>query len=337
MPTTNQYYNETAAIATYQDTTNNIVQEKFIFHVDFKETTITQTSTGNTLVMELRNSEGRTIASVLGSQRETGKYGIYVDKDALLNTQIQEIPTTVALGDSFNIKAASTFTQQVVNGKIIYDTQYLDKKMGITINVWDNTAQTLLNGQELMGISYEINGTTYYPNVNGTARIKVADNVANILSNITVKTEHNKTLTTGDYTIVVDTLASADGEYYEDDIRHHDKKTVNIKNSEYGLKLTISDEDRIIEKGKTSITVNMEKSVANITTPTFTVKAYRRDYTEELSTTYNETINITAQATTPTFIVTLPTDIKTGTYKIVVELYDGETYIGEAHDYFIVT
>ena len=104
MPTTNQYYNETAAIATYQDTTNNIVQEKFIFHVDFKETTITQTSTGNTLVMELRNSEGRTIASVLGSQRETGKYGIYVDKDALLNTQIQEIPTTVALGDSFNIK-----------------------------------------------------------------------------------------------------------------------------------------------------------------------------------------------------------------------------------------
>ena len=34
--------------------------------------------------------------------------------------------------------------------------------MGITINVWDNTAQTLLNGQELMGISYEINGTTYY-------------------------------------------------------------------------------------------------------------------------------------------------------------------------------
>ena len=81
----------------------------------------------------------------------------------------------------------------------------------------------------------------------------------------------------------------------------------------------------------------MEKSVANITTPTFTVKAYRRDYTEELSTTYNETINITAQATTPTFIVTLPTDIKTGTYKIGVELYDGETYIGEAHDYFIVT
>lgn len=337
MPTTNQYYNETAAIATYQDTTNNIVQEKFIFHVDFKETTITQTSTGNTLVMELRNSEGRTIASVLGSQRESGKYGIYVDKDALLNTQIQEIPTTVALGDSFNIKAASTFTQQVVNGKTIYDTQYLDKKMGITINVWDNTAQTLLNGQELMGISYEINGTTYYPNINGTARIKVADNVANILSNITVKTEHNKTLTTGDYTIVVDTLASADGEYYEYDIRHHDKKVVNIKNSEYGLKLTIADEDRIIEKGKTSITVNMEKSVANITTPTFTVKAYRRDYTEELSTTYNETINITAQATTPTFIVTLPTDIKTGTYKIVVELYDGETYIGEAHDYFIVT
>ena len=54
----------------------------------------------------------------------------------------------------------------------------------------------------------------------------------------------------------------------------------------------------------------MEKSVANITTPTFTVKAYRRDYTEELSTTYNETINITAQTTTQTYIKKLPTYYK---------------------------
>lgn len=336
MPTQNKYYDETAAIATYQDTTNNTVQEKFIFHVDFKETTITQTSTDNTLFMELRNGDGRTIAGVLGSQRESGKYGIYVGKEAILDTRIQEIPTTIALGDSFNIKASSIFTQQVVNGNTIYDTQYLDKKMGITINIWDNTAQALLNGHELMGICYEINGITYYPNTNGTARIKIADNVANMLSNITVKTENNKTLTTGNYTIIVDTLASADGEYYQGDIRHHDKKEINIKNSEFGLKLTIADEDRIIEKGKTSITVNMEKSVVNITTPTFAVKAYRRDYTEELSTTYSEAINITAQATTPSFTVTLPTDLKTGTYKIVVELYDGETYIGEAHDYFIV-
>lgn len=336
MPTQNKYYDETAAIATYQDTTNNTVQEKFIFHVDFKETTITQTSTDNTLFMELRNGDGRTIAGVLGSQRESGKYGIYVGKEAILDTRIQEIPTTIALGDSFNIKASSIFTQQVVNGNTIYDTQYLDKKMGITINIWDNTAQALLNGHELMGICYEINGITYYPNTNGTARIKIADNVANMLSNITVKTENNKTLTTGNYTIIVDTLASADGEYYQGDIRHHDKKEINIKNSEFGLKLTIADEDRIIEKGKTSITVNMEKSVDNITTPTFAVKAYRRDYTEELSTTYSEAINITAQATTPSFTVTLPTDLKTGTYKIVVELYDGETYIGEAHDYFIV-
>ena len=80
----------------------------------------------------------------------------------------------------------------------------------------------------------------------------------------------------------------------------------------------------------------MEKSVSNIENPTFNVKMYRRDYSEENSTTYNETISITAQANTPSFEIAIPTNIKTGTYKIIVELYDGDIYVGEAYDYFIV-
>ncbi len=336
MGTTNRYYDETVAVSTYLDSVSDSVTERFVFHVDFKEGELSATKENNTLYLELRNSEEQTIINVLGTQRDTCKYGVYVNKDAILDTKIQEIPTTIGLGDDFNIKVSSTFTQQLVNEKTIYDTQYLDKKMGITINIWSVANATLLNGQEIMGITYEINGTTYYPNVNGTARIKVSENVSNVISNINVHTGGNKTLSTGDYVIIVDTLASADGEYYERDIQRHDKKTLTIKNSTYGLKITVDDQDRIIEKGKTSITVNMEKSVSNIENPTFNVKMYRRDYSEENSTTYNETISITAQAATPSFEVTIPTDIKTGTYKIIVELYDGDIYVGEAYDYFIV-
>ena len=337
MGTTNLNYNEATAVSTYIDSSSDSVTERFVFHVDFKEGELSETKENNTLYLELRNSEEQTIINVLGTQRDTCKYGVYVNKDAILDTKIQEIPTTIGLGDDFNIKVSSTFTQQLVNEKTIYDTQYLDKKMGITINIWSVANATLLNGQEIMGITYEINGTTYYPNVNGTARIKVSENVSNVISNINVHTGGNKTLSTGDYVIIVDTLASADGEYYERDIQRHDKKTLTIKNSTYGLKITVDDQDRIIEKGKTSITVNMEKSVSNIENPTFNVKMYRRDYSEENSTTYNETISITAQAATPSFEVTIPTDIKTGTYKIIVELYDGDIYVGEAYDYFIVT
>lgn len=337
MGTTNRYYDETVAVSTYLDSVSDSVTERFVFHVDFKEGELSETKENNTLYLELRNSEEQTIINVLGTQRDTCKYGVYVNKDAILDTKIQEIPTTIGLGDDFNIKVSSTFTQQLVNEKTIYDTQYLDKKMGITINIWSVANATLLNGQEIMGITYEINGTTYYPNVNGTARIKVSENVSNVISNINVHTGGNKTLSTGDYVIIVDTLASADGEYYERDIQRHDKKTLTIKNSTYGLKITVDDQDRIIEKGKTSITVNMEKSVSNIENPTFNVKMYRRDYSEENSTTYNETISITAQANTPSFEIAIPTNIKTGTYKIIVELYDGDIYVGEAYDYFIVT
>lgn len=336
MGTTNLNYNEATAVSTYIDSSSDSVTERFVFHVDFKEGELSETKENNTLYLELRNSEEQTIINVLGTQRDTCKYGVYVNKDAILDTKIQEIPTTIGLGDDFNIKVSSTFTQQLVNEKTIYDTQYLDKKMGITINIWSVANATLLNGQEIMGITYEINGTTYYPNVNGTARIKVSENVSNVISNINVHTGGNKTLSTGDYVIIVDTLASADGEYYERDIQNHDKKTLTIKNSTYGLKITVDDQDRIIEKGKTNITVNMEKSVSNIENPTFNVKMYRRDYSEENSTTYNETISITAQANTPSFEIAIPTDIKTGTYKIIVELYDGDIYVGEAYDYFIV-
>lgn len=336
MGTTNLNYNEATAVSTYIDSSSDSVTERFVFHVDFKEGELSETKENNTLYLELRNSEEQTIINVLGTQRDTCKYGVYVNKDAILDTKIQEIPTTIGLGDDFNIKVSSTFTQQLVNEKTIYDTQYLDKKMGITINIWSVANATLLNGQEIMGITYEINGTTYYPNVNGTARIKVSENVSNVISNINVHTGGNKTLSTGDYVIIVDTLASADGEYYERDIQNHDKKTLTIKNSTYGLKITVDDQDRIIEKGKTNITVNMEKSVSNIENPTFNVKMYRRDYSEENSTTYNETISITAQANTPSFEIAIPTNIKTGTYKIIVELYDGDIYVGEAYDYFIV-
>lgn len=337
MGTTNLNYNEATAVSTYIDSSSDSVTERFVFHVDFKEGELSETKENNTLYLELRNSEEQTIINVLGTQRDTCKYGVYVNKDAILDTKIQEIPTTIGLGDDFNIKVSSTFTQQLVNEKTIYDTQYLDKKMGITINIWSVANATLLNGQEIMGITYEINGTTYYPNVNGTARIKVSENVSNVISNINVHTGGNKTLSTGDYVIIVDTLASADGEYYERDIQNHDEKTLTIKNSTYGLKITVDDQDRIIEKGKTNITVNMEKSVSNIENPTFNVKMYRRDYSEENSTTYNETISITAQANTPSFEIAIPTNIKTGTYKIIVELYDGDIYVGEAYDYFIVT
>lgn len=337
MGTTNLNYNEATAVSTYIDSSSDSVTERFVFHVDFKEGELSETKENNTLYLELRNSEEQTIINVLGTQRDTCKYGVYVNKDAILDTKIQEIPTTIGLGDDFNIKVSSTFTQQLVNEKTIYDTQYLDKKMGITINIWSVANATLLNGQEIMGITYEINGTTYYPNVNGTARIKVSENVSNVISNINVHTGGNKTLSTGDYVIIVDTLASADGEYYKRDIQNHDKKTLTIKNSTYGLKITVDDQDRIIEKGKTNITVNMEKSVSNIENPTFNVKMYRRDYSEENSTTYNETISITAQANTPSFEIAIPTNIKTGTYKIIVELYDGDIYVGEAYDYFIVT
>ena len=176
-----------------------------------------------------------------------------------------------------------------------------------------------------------------------------------------INTENNTTLASGDYTIKIESFGSSDGIYYG--LVASDEVEVNVKiiNFAYGLKVTTSDNAKIVdyETGKTqsgsnSLNVTLEYS-SSLSNPNIALSLYRRDYSEVFSQNYSlvdmqdyvtTTLTPTIRekeyeiSTNPqpsvTYFLYLKDNLATGTYKLVYKLYDGNTYVGEAYEYMII-
>lgn len=354
------YYDEKSSIDQYYNKEQDLIYENFIFHVNLNGTNIENDILSNTLLMELRNEDEQTLIGVLGIQRDSLIYSVYKDRDATIKVDAQVDKNTVYLGDSFNLNITTDFTQDILDSKIIYDTQYFDDKMGIKLTIFDHNGN-IVSGETLLGVSFELNGIKYYPRLDGTVRIKTADRVSNVLSKILVDTANNTLLATGDYTIQIESFGSPDGIYYG--VTSSDKTTVKITiiESSFGLNVYTNDEAKIIEKdtgntqsGNNQITANIEYS-SGLDNPKITVSLYRRNYNTIYENTY-ELVNLQEYITnnlnlsnnsneylyteSPTsnmqFTCNLKQNLTSGTYKLVFKLYDGDEYIGEAYEYLII-
>ena len=360
MGSTDGGYDETAANATYYNSTNDIIYENFIFHVSFADSSNVQTMENNSLLMELQDSDSQTIVSVLGIQRDVIRYTVYDDENALLHTTGTLSPSTLYLGNVLNINATTQFEQTIVDSKSVYDTQFFDEKLGIKISIYDNNGRRL-NSDSLFGVNFELNNHRYYPRIDGTTRINIADRVTDVLSRIKMHTENNTTLATGNYVIRIETFGSSDGIYYGLEASHVLDLNVTIINSAYGLKVTTPDEHKIIDKatgknksGNNNLTCTINYS-SGLSEPKITVELYRRDYTEEHSQTYtavdladyvtdtlsepvatNEYLLTDSPTATITHQMHLKDDLVSGTYKITYKLYDGTNVVGEAYEYIVI-
>ena len=353
-------FNEQEACNNYYNTDQDLIYENFIFHVNFSDSTLEKNIQNNSLLMELRDSENQTLIGVLGIQRGTMVYTVYNDKEATIKVDGTVEPTTIYLGNSANLNVTTTFTQTVVNSKTVYDTQYFDKKLGIKISIYDNNGNKL-NNDSLLGINFELDNKLYYPRIDGTTRISIADKVTDVLAKIKINTKGNTTLATGDYKIKIESFGSSDGIYYgltASDVVELDLRIINLQ---YGLKVTTADTSKIIEKdtgkgqnGSNSIVSIVEYSSA-LSDPNIAVSLYRRNYDEVFDQTYTlvdfkdyTSDRLTATKREKEYVVsespldettdfyTLKTNLQTGTYKLVYKLYDGDTYVGEAYDYIVI-
>lgn len=353
-------FNEAEACDNYYNTDQNLIYENFIFHVNFADSTLENDIQNNSLLMELRDSENQTLVGVLGIQRDIMKYTVYNNKDATIKVEGTVEPETLYLGNTANLNVITNFTQTVVNSKTVYDTQYFDKKLGIKISIYDSNGNKL-NNDSLLGVNFELDGQLYYPRVDGTTRINIAEKVTDVLAKIKINTQGNTTLATGDYKIRIESFGSSDGIYYGLTASDMIELDIRIINLEYGLKVTTADTSKIIEKdtgkgqnGSNSIVCVVEYSSA-LTNPNIAVCLYRRDYNEIFEQTYTlvDLKDYTSNQLTPTkrekeYVVsespiqkitdfyTLKSNLQTGTYKLVYKLYDGDTYVGEAYDYVVI-
>ena len=360
MGSNNNNFNESEMFNLYYNTEQDLIYENFIFHVNFGDSELDENIAQNSLLMELRDDENQTIIGVLGIQRENIVYTVFCDKEATIEVDATIDPETIYLGNPINLNVTTSFTQEIIGTKTIYDTQYFDKKLGIKISIYDNNGNRL-NNDSLLGINFELDGKLYYPRVDGTTRISIADKVTDVLAKLKINTENNETLATGNYKIRVESFGSSDGIYYGLVASDMVEVDVTIINFAYGLKVTTQDKAKIVDN-ETGLTVAKSNTISttlqyssSLSNPNIAISLYRRDYSEIYSQNYTlvdlkdyvstiltatprekEYVVSTGPLPTATYYLSLKDNLVTGTYKLVYKLYDGNTYIGETYEYMII-
>ena len=353
-------YDEKSACDNYYNKDKDLTYENFIFHVNFADSSLSNDIDQNTLLMELRDTDNQTLLGVLGIQRDTMKYTVYNNKEATIKLSGELTPETLYLGNTLNLNVITNFTQTVVNSKTVYDTQYFEKKLGIKISIYDNNGNRL-NSDSLFGVNFELDGKLYYPRIDGTTRICIADKVTDILARLKLNTQNNKTLATGDYKIKIESFGSSDGIYYGLTASGQIELDVRIINSSYGLKITTEDKLKIVDKdtgftmnGNANFMSKIEYS-SGLQNPNIAISLYRRDYSDIYSERYNlvDFADYVKTYVSPTarekeYVVSvkpakefnvayvLKDNLVSGTYKLVYKLYDNNTYVGEAYEYIVI-
>ena len=243
-----------------------------------------------------------------------------------------------------------TLKQGSVN---IYNTEYFDYKLGISIKV-KNGEGNYVSGNALTGVYYLVNGVKYYPDINGVARIKLADKVGSIEQLIQVNLE-NSLLPTGSYTFEVTAFGSIDGIYYSTTHLVHKNIDSSIINSTYGLKVDLDDTSIVLKTGETNKLTGKISYTSLLTNPNIRIRMYRRNYNEIYDTTYTlvdlgDYVSSPIEHTTNNkeyYITKAPTEeinlnwnlkdtLTTGTYRLDFALYDNNVEIGTVSRYIII-
>lgn len=348
-----EYYNE-----VYYN--NKIAEEEFIFMVDFKNANISEDLMNNSLLIELRNADEQTLISVLGIEQQTLKYNLYANSEAVIELEGSISKNPLYLGKNTNMVIDTNFVQEKRGTNTVYDTTFDDEKLGIKISIFDSH-NNLLSAQDLMGISFTYNGNKYYPRYDGTTRIKISDKVANARSRILFDTGTSK-IATGEYTILVESFGSYDGVYYGPETSKKLEMKLNIIDSPYGLKVKSAGESIFIDKDSGIVAASGNNMyvfrinyVSELENANLRVKLKRRNYdniytdlyddvnlldyiSNSLSATSNkwEYVLTNSPLDDVVYNYTFKENLVTGTYKLVVSLYDGNNYIGEVYQYIII-
>lgn len=356
----------TSSSNTFDESLNNskyyksgYVDEEFIFNVSFEDTDISGDVNNKKLLLELRNGNDQTLNSVLGIQHSSLTYNLYDNSKAEIGLTGAISSENVYLGDMPSLTLTANFSQPIVGSLPITDTTYFNKKMGVKISIYDSKGNKL-NNSSLLGLSYEYNNKTYYPRMDGSVRIAVTDKVANWYGKIKVNTE-NLNLSSGAYKFVVEAFGSSDGIYYGNSADSAINIDFNIVDSVYGLNVKLPDDEVIISmtdglnsSGNNALNFDTGYS-SNLDNPNIRVSLYRRLYNDVYDTDYekvslddfitnrldkigddNDYMFIDDPNTNSKKTLYLKSSLRSGTYKFVFSLYDGDIFIGDSETYVII-
>ena len=365
---------ETAKYANPNSVYKTQGYEEYRFIFDFKNATINEPLLDKTIKLEIRDGENNTLKN-----REETKaiFNIYKTKNSVLTLEVTEdegnIKKIIEQGKlTFNV--VSDITKQASGATTIHDTYYDDKKLGMSISIYEydsenNSVKNKVSYEKLAGTYFVIDGKEYYPDITGTTRICLADNIVKVSKDIEANI-NAKLLTTGEYTIKIETFASANGTHYGLNGEKQEDIAISTLDINSGLQVEITDADKVIDAltGKTNEGDNIIKAnikASDIAEDTnIRMKLYKRNDTFNTDLTYADvsythvdlqdyvSTNLTKvenlvsdyeylvtdeveNETTISLDLTLNQNLPTGGYKLVFEIYSGDTCIGTVERHLV--
>lgn len=313
-----KYYHDGDGISDYQ-------YESFIFIVNLENAEYTDEEKARAKItqddpkmrIELRaydsdSDKVLTLSSLIDYQLTNGstRYDIYNGESVIgVNASIKNPKLYVGFTDDLTVNTTYTATEvDLGSTKVkVYDTKYFDKKLGLKLTLkrlekdasGNVISSETVEGTDLLGTYFEVNGNRYYPRTDGTTRIKISELVSNVSSKITINAEKS-TLPSGDYIIQIETYGSADGLYFGSITSAQTQVNVTVVNDKYGLKSSILDERQVVIDRSTGYTLDEKGYISdgdnnlNITLeyasslekPYVTVSLERRKYDDIYSREY---------------------------------------------------
>ena len=286
--------NGTAYFADNNEAYSNSGFEEYKVLIDFKNTTINQNLLQQNIRFELRDGNGvMKNYEIAPTQFNIYKYdennnpsrsnlALTVVEDASnvhdmldngqLTFTVNSIMTTKSLSmeSTYVDEDGNTITQTIVNP--IEDTFFDDKKLGMAISLYDSEGNKVPY-ENVKGIYYKIDGKEYYPDLTGSVRYYLADNVVTVSKKVEMYIE-GSLLDSGTYQVRVENFASDNGTYFqildytvnpdgtETGVTNHEELGYNYSDIEidmidlsHGLSVDIADGDRVIDAttGKTHL------------------------------------------------------------------------------------
>ena len=339
-----------SADGSYYNPTTDLLYEEYIIHVDFEDTTLTGNLESKNMLVQLRDAYDNTVCLTVNTALYPMLFSVYNDIDVNKKVKLKTDRTVIYMGAplSLNIETEYSFNKNE-NSDIVYETTHIEDQLGIRIFI--SSGSDVLSAGNLEGIYITYKGNNYFPRSDGSYRIKIADAVSNVLADMVLNTE-NGNLETGTYTITAQSFGSIDGTYFSSEIAS-DSKDVQVVSTDYGFSVDLDDKSVLIDKatGKNKNNTNELNFTIGYSGgfehPKIAVALYRRKYdriysydyelvdlrnyiSHALPTTGNENEYLVTDLVkaTQSFKLTLKNgNLRTGTYKIVFTLYDGNNRI----------
>lgn len=354
----NNNYNDALANKNYYNDELKVNEEEFIFIVDYSEANINENLADAELLLELKDEDEYTRYDSLGVSHANMVYNVHTQSDSLIEVTATADKEKAYHGYDFNINAILDFSEIEKYEVTIKDTNYTQDKMGLKLTIY-NSDNKRINGASLIGTIFNINGKSYYADLDGSIRANISDLVSDVAIKINVNLEKSL-LKTDYYRIQIEAFGSSDGLYYGLTSAGSTSLNINIINENYGLLSTTGNENIIIDSNtgynsnkNNELTYHIEYS-SQFSNPNIRIKLYRRKYDNTYSLDYeevdlkdyvsdelelkdnNQYLMTNEPLENNALTIHLKEKLVTGTYKLSFELYDNDNYIDAVYTYMII-